>query len=216
VSASTAPSAHAVSLAGLDLVAAEPPVVRTEIARELVVVVSRGRDAAREIFLDRCRKDAVPVLVRPTGGGAVVLGPGVVVGSALQVATGGCQFAEPYFGVFCGAVVEVLAECGVAGAARRGTSDVCVGDRKVAGCSLRLWRGRVLFQVSLLVDLDLGLLGRYLRAPTREPAYRRQRPHREFVTTMRSAGSHASCEEVATALQAALTAMRLRAGAASV
>ena len=190
--------------------------VRTEIARELVVVVSRGRDPAREIFLDRCREDAVPVLVRPTGGGAVVLGPGVVVGSALQVATPGCHFPEPYFGLFCGAVVEALAECGVAGAARRGTSDLCVGDRKVAGCSLRLWRGRVLFQVSVLVDLELGLLDRYLRVPTREPAYRRHRPHREFVATMRIAGSHASCEEVAAALQAALATTRLRAGASSV
>lgn len=190
--------------------------VRTEVARELVVVLSRARDPAREIFLDRCREDDVPVLVRPTGGGAVVLGPGVVVGSALQVAAPGWHFPEPYFGLFCGAVVEALAECGVAGASRRGTSDVCVGDRKAAGCSLRLWRGRVLFQVAVIVDLDLGLLDRYLRAPTREPSYRRGRPHRDFVTTMHSAGSHASCEEVAAALQTALAPVRLRPGAASV
>jgi lipoate-protein ligase A len=86
----------------------------------------------------------------------------------------------------------------------RGISDLAIGDRKVAGSSLRLWRGRVLFQVSLLVDLDVGVLERYLRAPSREPDYRRGRTHRDFVVTLRDAGFAVTPDSVAAAVRRAL------------
>ena len=87
---------------------------------------------------------------------------------------------------------------------RQGTSDLTLGDRKIAGTSLRLWRGRVLFQVSVLVDPDLSLLDRYLPEPSRAPAYRAGRRHREFVTSLREAGVAVGRQAVAAALAAAL------------
>jgi lipoate-protein ligase A len=195
------PSDHARSLAGIDLAGVRPPFVRAEAAREVVVVVSRSRSPEREIFVERCAADHVPVVVRPSGGGAVVLAPGVVAASAVLAADPGARFPEPYFRRCCGAVAEALAALGVAGVEMRGISDLCLGDRKVAGSSLRLAGGRVLFQVSVLVDPDLGLLDRYLRHPSREPAYRAGRGHREFVTSLRLAGSAASTGAVVAALE---------------
>ncbi len=180
--------------------------VRVEEAREIVVVLSRSRDPEREVFLDRCRADGVAVVVRPSGGGAVVLAPGVVAASVVVVADPRVRFPEPYFRSFCGAVGGALATCGVVGLEVRGTSDLTLGDRKVAGSSLRLWQGWVLFQVSVLVDADVGMLERYLRAPSREPAYRQGRPHREFVITLRAAGFGVGCAEVVEALHGALAA----------
>ncbi len=194
------PSGHARSLAGLDLAGARPPVVRAEAAREVVVVVSRSRSPEREIFLERCAADRVPVVVRPSGGGAVVLAPGVVAASAVLPARPDVRFPEPYFRRCCGAVAAALAAVGVPGVAMRGTSDLCLGDRKVAGSSLRLAGGSVLFQVSVLVDPDLGLLDRYLRHPSREPEYRAGRSHREFVTSLRLAGCAAAAGDVVAAL----------------
>ncbi len=199
-----APSPHAFSLAGTDLVAAPPPVVRVEEARDVVVVTSRSRDPGREIFLEHCRDDGVAVVVRPTGGGAVVLGPGVVAVSVVRHAAPLGRFPEPYFHAFCGLVAGALSACSVAGVEMRGTSDVCLNDRKIAGSSLRLWHDRALFQLSLLVDMDVGLIDRYLRTPSREPAYRQGRTHREFVITLREAGFAVTCGEVIAALRAAL------------
>jgi len=199
-----APSPHALALAGADLPAVRPPAVRVEEAREVVVVLSRSRDPVREVALEACAADGVPVVVRPSGGGAVVLTPGVVVASVLQEAGGGPSFPEPHFRRLCAAAAEALAACGVAGVAMRGVSDLCLGDRKIAGSSLRLAGGNVLFQISVLVAPDLALLERYLRHPSREPDYRRGRPHRAFVTSLREAGFAVAPARVAAALRARL------------
>jgi lipoate-protein ligase A len=182
------PSAHALSLAGVDFERADPPALRVEAAAEVVVVVSRSRDAAHEVFLERCTADGVAVVRRPSGGGAVVLGPGVIAASVVAASAERSLFPDAWFRRFGGALAAALTGLGVPGVAMQGVSDLCLGDRKIAGSSLRLAGGRVLYQVSLLVDLDVALLDRYLRVPSREPAYRRGRPHREFVTTLRAAG----------------------------
>jgi len=201
-----AASPHALALAGVDLVPASSSVVRVEEAREVVVVLSRSRDPEREVFLDRCQEDGVAVVVRPSGGGAVLLGPGVVAASLVAPADPRPRFPEHYFRRYCGVVAEALARCGVVGLEIRGISDLALGERKVAGSSLRLWQGWVLFQVSVLVDADVGLLERYLRPPSREPPYRRGRRHREFVVTLRGAGLPVACARVVGALREALAA----------
>lgn len=201
------PSAHALSLAGTDLIDAVPPVIRVEAAREVVVVLSRSRDPRRELHLDACRRDRVPVVVRPSGGGAVVLAPGVVAASVLARLPAGAHFPEPLFAAFGGAVGAALASCGVSGVATRGISDLCLGERKVAGSSLRLWRERVLYQVSVLRDVELALLERYLAMPSREPDYRHGRPHGEFVTTLSAAGFAVGEKALIAALRSALAAV---------
>lgn len=205
------PSVHALALVGADLLSAPAGALRVEEAREVVVVLSRSRSPEREVALDACRADGVPVLVRPSGGGAVVLAPGVVAASLLLAADPATRFPEPYFRRLCGAVAGALAACGVGGAAMRGISDLALGERKVAGSSLRLFAGKVLFQVSVLVDADVRLLERYLKPPSRQPDYRRGRSHREFVVTLREAGYPVSPGQVVGAVYRALAAEAARA-----
>ncbi|MEW6490313.1 MAG: hypothetical protein AB1578_20690, partial [Thermodesulfobacteriota bacterium] len=111
-------------------------------------------------------------------------------------------------GSHMGEAVDVLREAVAAAGGVRltpaGTGDLCHGDRKVAGSSAFAGRGAFFYQASLLVDADLGLVDRYLRHPGREPAYRRGRPHREFLTTLRQAGCTKPLAALARDLEAAL------------
>jgi lipoate-protein ligase A len=65
-----------------------------------------------------------------------------------------------------------------------GTCDLIVGGRKVSGNSLRCRREWLLYHGTLLLDMDLTLLDRFLLHPPREPEYRQKRRHADFVSNL--------------------------------
>ncbi len=56
--------------------------------------------------------------------------------------------------------------------------------RKFSGNSLRVKRTHLLYHGTLLYDFDLGLIGKCLRTPPRQPEYREARGHGDFVTNV--------------------------------
>lgn len=158
-------------------------------------MLGAGRRAEEDVHLERAAGDGVPVLRRRGGGGTVVLCPGqVVLALAAEV---GCPFQNlEYFRAINGWVRRALEDLGLRGVEERGISDLAVGGRKVLGSSLYRRRLLLFYQASLLVDLDLALLERYLRFPSRVPDYRQGRSHEQFCTTLRRAGCTASVPEV--------------------
>ena len=57
-------------------------------------------------------------------------------------------------------------------------------DHGSGSCIYRT-RGLLYYSTTLLLDPDLELVERYLPHPPREPEYRRGRPHRDFMTSVR-------------------------------
>ena len=96
-------------------------------------------------------------------------------------------------------ICAILDAFGVVGRPE-GTSDVAVGARKISGnAQARRWKA-LLVHGTLLVDFDPELADAVLKHPPREPAYRRGRPHRDFLVTLRSLGvnvDHATIERAA-------------------
>jgi lipoate-protein ligase A len=66
----------------------------------------------------------------------------------------------------------------------QGTSDLALAGRKFSGNSVRMKREHLLYHGTLLHDFPLDLIERCLAMPPRQPEYRRQRPHREFVVNL--------------------------------
>ena len=102
-----------------------------------LVVVGRGSHVGREVDLAACRHDSVPVLRRSSGGGAIVGGrlPDVCGGAVAMTCGRSCDRSTRRIA----SVLETLAG-GLApfspDVARRGTSDLAIGELKFSGNSL--------------------------------------------------------------------------------
>ncbi len=147
------------------------------------VVAGRGSDLDKEIRLSLCTADGIPVFRRMGGGCAVFLDPGTLIVSVVLPAQGFAGIQRLFN--FCNQqLIRGFASMGLTGIFQDGISDLVVVDRKVGGSSFYRSQGIAYYTAGLLVSTDLDAMERYLPHPPREPAYRRNRPHREFVTCL--------------------------------
>ena len=162
-------------------------VVRTWMAAEPTIVVGSSSRVAEEVDLDACAARGVRVLRRPTGGLAVVLGPGCLMWSVVTHHPQGAPAIDALHAAMLDPLGAALRAAGRA-VVRRGSSDLALVDadaeRKVSGNALRVRRHGVLYHGTLLDAFDLELVGHVLRHPPREPGYRGGRPHGRFLANL--------------------------------
>jgi lipoate---protein ligase len=168
--------------------AGEPrEVLRLWEPRQAMVVVGRSSKVESEVRLDECGRRGIPVLRRVSGGAAIVTGPGCLMYALvlsyrrrpeLRAVDEAHQFV-------LGRTAAALAAL-VPGVHCRGTSDLAVGEGKFSGNSMRARREHFLYHGTLLYDFPLALVGDCLALPPRQPGYRRQRPHGEFIMNLPS------------------------------
>lgn len=150
-----------------------------------LVVVGRSSEVDVEVDMPRCRKLGVPVLRRTSGGATIVTGPGCLMYAVVL-----SYELRPELRSIDQAHIQVLETLQrgisplVQGVARRGTSDLAIGDRKFSGNSLRCRKRALLYHGTLLYDFDLALAPACLKTPPRMPAYREHRPHETFITNL--------------------------------
>jgi lipoyl(octanoyl) transferase len=120
-------------------------------------VFTLGLAGRREHVLD---PGDIPVVATDRGGQVTYHGPGQAVAYALldlrRLGIGVKELVRRLEG----AMIEVLAACGVEGARRAGMPGVYVGDAKIAAIGLRVSRGCTYHGVALNVDPDLAAFAR--------------------------------------------------------
>ncbi len=154
--------------------------------REIFVVVGYANSVTVEVNLPACDADRVRVLRRCTGGGTVLQGPGCLNYSLVLRTEASGPLAT-----ISGANRFVMdrnrrALASVAGrpVVVRGHTDLAIGDLKFSGNAQRRLRRCLLFHGCFLLNLETASVERYLRMPSREPAYRRHRSHTAFLTNL--------------------------------
>ena len=150
------------------------------------VVVGYGQTPAREVRLDACRADGVPVLRRCSGGGTVLQGPGCLsyalampIDAHPDLVTVGGTNAH-----VMGCQRDALARVVPGSLAVCGHTDLVWDGRKVSGNAQRRRRRALLFHGTFLHGMDLALVTRWLLPPSSEPAYRAGRDHEAFVANL--------------------------------
>ena len=133
---------------------------------------------------EACAAAGAPVLRRASGGGTVVLGPGCLCFSLVLSYDRAPRLNEiPESNRYILArVVNALSS--LVSARVEGTSDLAAGGVKFSGNAQQRKRTHFLHHGTLLCGFDLACVSRYLNAPERQPEYRKERPHAEFVMNL--------------------------------
>jgi lipoate-protein ligase A len=149
------------------------------------VVLGSGCRLAEDVDESACEGEGVPVLRRSSGGGTVLLGGGCLL-YTLVLNYGRSGALEEIRPSYCFILERVGAALGgpEAGVGQAGISDLAVGGRKFSGNAQQRKRRHLLHHGTLLYDFDLARVGRYLRPPPRQPAYRAGRAHADFLLNL--------------------------------
>lgn len=165
-----------------------------------IAILGSSNKAEVECNMLSCAEDGVDVLRRYGGGGTVVLHPGCVI---LSIGTWVNHHYQNdiFFKKINQAVVDCLSAKwpSLTHLTQRGLSDICSGDKKIAGTSLFRSRNYLLYQASILVQPEMTIINKYLKHPSKEPDYRQGRSHQDFLI-----GLHDLCGADAKAIAAQL------------
>jgi lipoate-protein ligase A len=169
-------------LEAADRSASPNEVLRLWESPQFAVIIGRASRVEEEVNVPFCRQEGIPILRRCSGGTAVVIGPGCFLyGVVLD-----CE-KRPSIRMVDHAHRLVLNQLGES-IRRLGVPvdfeepcDLTWNNRKISGNSLRCKRQSLLYHGTVLYDFANDLISRCLRFPPRQPTYRQDRPHTEFV-----------------------------------
>ncbi len=152
-----------------------------------MVVLGSSNQLATEVCEDNCKNDGVEILRRYGGGGTVVLYSGCVVLS-LGIWVKKHFHNDFYFQLLNQAIIQVLKMKTGSDIdfSQNGISDIVSNNRKFCGTSLFRSRNYLLYQASIICDLNLDIIDRYIKHPSKEPEYRAQRSHKDFLVGLSS------------------------------
>lgn len=148
-----------------------------------MVVLGRSNKASQEVHVKRCNELGIEILQRYGGGGTVLLYPGCLVVSV------GAWVDSPYdndryFRLLNQSIIDTIHGHIDGDFGQKGYSDIVHGAKKLAGTSLFRSRHYLLYQASILIKLDLEAIDTCLKHPSKEPDYRANRSHGEFLTAL--------------------------------
>lgn len=150
------------------------------------VVLGHSNHWAAEVVASTCAPDEVPVLRRVSGGGTVLQGQGCLNFSLIL----DCEMSElrnigSTFRYVLNRHRKLIAALTDLQIAVEGVSDLIVSGRKFSGNAQYRKARYALVHGTFLVNFDLARIERYLRMPMKQPDYRQNRPHSDFVTNLR-------------------------------
>ena len=149
------------------------------------LILGRASKYAEESHTEQCNRDGIPILRRSSGGASVMIGPGclmyaVVLSYEQKPFLRQLDQAHQYVMDHLVTALKSLAIPVVS----KGTCDLTLNDRKFSGNSLRCKKKHLLYHGTLLYDYELSKIQRYLDTPPRQPEYRLNRTHEDFVINL--------------------------------
>jgi lipoate-protein ligase A len=153
------------------------------------VVVGYANRVATEVNVMACEAKEIPILRRCSGGGTVLQGPGCLNYALILKITGRGPLhtiaaANRFIMERNRVAVESATVSRQLTISVSGHTDLAADNLKFSGNSQRRRQRFLLFHGTFLLKFDLDQIGKLLRTPSHQPAYRRGRSHAEFVMNL--------------------------------
>ncbi len=146
------------------------------------VVLGHGNPWRTEVAIAACIADGIPILRRCSGGGTVLQGPGCLNYSLiLRQDNFSSDQVQAAFDLVLSRHRRCLEALGVGPVSVQGLSDLTLGGRKFSGNAQYRKRDYVLVHGTFLLQFDLARIGKYLPMPSKQPDYRQERSHGDFL-----------------------------------
>ncbi len=160
-------------------------VVRFWESSKYFVVLGYSNSVRTEVNQSACRRHQIPILRRPSGGGTVLQGPGCLNYSLLLKTNPSHHRNITATNRYVMERMKNALEPGLGSAVEiQGDTDLTLRGRKFSGNAQRRRRHALLFHGTILLRFDIDVIEKVLRMPKRQPDYRLQRPHRDFLTNI--------------------------------
>lgn len=168
-----------------------PEMLRFWEVRESFVAVGYANKIATEVNLAACREHNISVLRRCSGGGTILQGPGCLnYALILKIQEAGplhsitetnrfiLQRHQESLASLTGEAIEI-----------HGSVDLTIAKQKFSGNAQRRKRRCLLFHGTFLLQFDIPLVEKFLAMPSKQPNYRQQRSHAEFLMNLNAPAS---------------------------
>jgi len=161
-------------------------VLRTWEPHNYFVVVGYSNKVDREVNVEQCRAQGIPILRRFSGGGTVLQGPGCLnytlvilndlLGASIDLVSS-YRFVLERHRAMCERLIGKAVEVA-------GVSDLAIAGKKLSGNAQHRKRRCTLFHGTFLLNFDLPLITQLLPLPSKQPEYRGGRAHGEFLCNL--------------------------------
>ena len=153
---------------------------------EYFIVLGYSNKIMLEVNVERCISRNIPIFRRFSGGGAVLQGPGCLnyalvmnnerISAFRGIAESFHAVLKPHQRLFARLTTQAVEIQGI--------SDLAIGGKKFSGNSQHRKQRYTLFHGTVLLNLDFSVMEATLRMPSKQPEYRRARPHSEFLRNL--------------------------------
>ena len=149
------------------------------------VVLGYSNRVQSEVHREACQERGIPIYRRISGGGTVLQGPGclnyslflrIQTHKELSKITETNRWVLEKHQKALSSLKEALKVQGI--------SDLTFNHLKFSGNAQRRKKKFVLFHGTFLLHFDLSMIEKTLLMPLRQPDYRKQRAHQDFVTNL--------------------------------
>jgi len=153
---------------------------------EYFVVLGYSNRGQTEVNLRACRERNIPLLRRYSGGGTVLQGPGCLnYAVVLPIRESGPHSTITGTGTFVMTRHRDAIRQLVPGPVEvRGHSDLALNELKFSGNAQRRRERSLLFHGTFLLSFNIRMVDQVLRPPSKQPTYRKNRSHGEFLTNL--------------------------------